>query len=237
MSIVDIVAIIVILLGGLFGFKKGTMKGFINLVAIVAIAIVAYVVKVPFENFVISKMPFFEFAGFKGLFTLNIMFYQDVAFVLSFVILYCILNILLDVSGLVDMLTEFTIIMKVPDKIIGVILGAVESLVFVFILGYAMLNNPFTQKFIMQSNFTKMVVERTPVVSNTFALSTGCSEKIYYILDGRAEDYDPLTINMEIARAMITSSGNKKITDVINEQIENGKLHMDNVVFASQTVK
>ena len=234
MNIVDIIAIVIILIGALSGLKKKTIKSLIQLITLVATAIVAYQLTPLLGNFVIRKLPFFNFAGYADLYTLNIMFYRGVSFVLLFVILYCVLNILLDLSGIVEWLVGKILLIELPDRIIGAILSAVETLFFVFIIGFVMLQNPFTQKFVMDSSFVKTTVEKTPVVAKMFALTTVSAEKIYDILDAREEKYDPLDINMKVATVIIQYSDS---TDLINELIKNGKMHMDNVVFASQKVK
>lgn len=232
MSIVDICALVIIALGALAGFKRGAIRSLVQLIGLVAIVIVAYQFKGMLGNFFIKLLPFFNFGGaLNELYSLNILLYQGIAFVIIFILLYCVLNILISLSGILDLLVKLTIILELPSKIIGTILGAVEAIVFVFVAAFVMLQNPATQKYVMESKYTLAIVERTPVVRDVFARTIVASEEIYESVKGHQDSGNMIEANLEIIRSLIKYG----VVDAptVQEAIDNGKLHMPNVVVAS----
>lgn len=229
MGIVDIGALVIIALGALIGFKKGAIKSLVQLVGLVAITIVAYQFKGILGNFFIKLLPFFNLG--KELYALNILLYQGIAFAIIFILLYCVLNILVNLSGILDLLVKLTIVLELPSKIIGTILGAVEALVFVFVVGFVMLQNPTTQNLIMESKYTKTIVERTPVVKDVFIQTIAASEEVYESVKNHTEEGDMIQANLSIIRSLIKYG----VVDasVVQEAIDNGKLRMPNVVVSS----
>ncbi len=232
MTVVDIIAIIIIILGALFGFKKGAIKGLIQLVGLVAIVIVAYQFKDTIGNLLIKHLPFFNFGGkVNDLYALNLLVYQGIAFLVVFILLYCLLNILIDISGIVEFLLKITIIFEIPSKVIGAVLGAVEAIFFVFILGVAMLQFSQTSKYVMESKMVKPIVEKTPIVNMVFRTGIGAAENIYEEIDNYQETKDSKETNIAIIRILVKYDIVK--ATLVQECIDNGKLHLENVVVAS----
>ena len=232
MNVVDIISIVIIILGALVGFKKGAIKGLIELIGLVSIVIVAYQFKGVLANVLIKYLPFFNFGGaLKDLYAVNFLIYEGISFAVIFILLYCLLNILINLSGIIDLLVKLTIVLELPSKIIGTILGAIEALVFVFTISFVMLQFGPTQKYIMESNFTIKIVERTPVVNAVFARTIVASEDIYHTIVNSKDVENKMEANLDIVRALIRYG----IVDAPTVQytIDNGKLHMDNVVVAS----
>lgn len=232
MNIVDIVSIVIIVLGALIGFKKGAIKGLVQLIGLVAIVICAFQFKGILGNFFIKHLPFFNFGGpLTDLYTFNFIVYEGIAFIVIFILLYCILNILINLSGILDLLVKMTIILEIPNKIIGTVLGMLEALVFIFVLAFGLLQFGPTQSYVMDSTVTKAIVERTPVVNDVFRSAIIASEEIYNTVDKYKESTNKLDANLDIIRALV-KYGIVSSSDV-QTAIDNGKLHMDNVVVAS----
>src|SRR5690625_5201712 len=100
MNIVDILIIIFILLGASIGFKQGFTKSLVSFVGIIVVIILAYLLKNPVSEFLMSIGPFFNFGGIiKGVTVLNIAVYEIIAFILVFTILMIILRVLLLATG------------------------------------------------------------------------------------------------------------------------------------------
>lgn len=229
MKLIDIIAILFILLGGFLGFKKGAIRGIIQFIGLVAIAIVAYQFKGFLATLFIKNLPFFNYAGnLEGLLAVNIMLYDAFAFMIIFIILYCILNILLTISGLIDILVKATIILEIPSKIVGIIIGLIESIIFVFVAGVFLLEFPQTQKFIMESTIIKPIVERTPIVNVVFKDVIASSENIYNEVVKSQGLEDKKSANVDILEHIV-SYGVIDAT-VIQEVMDNGKLPLDNVM-------
>lgn len=236
MAFIDIVALVLIVLGALLGFKKGAIKSLVQLIGLVSITIVAYQFKGNIGDLLIKNLPFINWGGaVNELYSLNLLFYQSIAFVVIFILLYCLLNILIDLSGVIELLLKLTIVLEIPSKILGLILGAVESIVFVFILGTCLLCFNNTQKYVMESTVTRKIVERTPIVNMIFRTAIGAAENVYETLNDykEAEDKEAIKLetNLEIIRILIKYD----IVDakLVQKCIDNGKLRMENVVVAS----
>ena len=133
--LLDIIILLIIILGTLAGVKKGLLKTLVGVVGLVAIVIISYTLRLPLANFLIDTLPFFEFGGvIEGLTSLNVLIYNVIAFIVIFVLLYCVLNIVIALTGFIDTLLKFTVIWIIPSKIGGGILGFIESWVFVYLV-------------------------------------------------------------------------------------------------------
>ena len=232
MTVVDIIALIMIILGALFGFKKGAIKGLVKLIGLVSIVIISYELKDMIGNLLIKHMPFINFGGkVADLYTLNLLVYQAIAFIIIFVVLYSLLNILIDISGIIELILKITVIFEIPSKIIGAVLGAVEAIFFVFIVGVSLLQFSQTSKYVMESKLVKPIVEKTPIVNMIFRTGIGAAENIYEEIDNYQDTKDSKETNLAIIRILIKYDIVK--AELIQECIDNGKLHLENVVVAS----
>ena len=232
MAIVDIVAILALLLGAFLGYKKGAISSLVHLIGLLAIVIVAYQFKDKLADIFIEYLPFFNFGGnLKDLYALNFLLYEGVAFIVMFVLLYCLLNILLNLSGFIDLLLKVTIIFDLPSKIVGAILGAVQAIIYIFVISFTLLTIGQTQGVVMDSTISRGIVERTPIVNMVFRTGIGATENIYFSVEEyKPEEEQMIDVNLEI----ITFLMKYKVVscDLINECINNGKLQMENVVVA-----
>lgn len=231
MKISEIVIIIIILLGALIGFKKGAIKEIFELVGTVSIIIIAYLLKGYLASFLIKLLPFFNFKGYVGLYSINFLIYDVISFIIIFVLLYCILNILINLAGFIDKLINLSVIFALPSKIIGLVLGMVNALVFVFLLCYIAMQIPHTQKYVMESKVSTSILERTPIVNVVCSKGILVSEDVYNKLLGYSfKEEDTQDMNLQIA----TSVAKYGLVDktLIQEAINAGKLNLEHVIIA-----
>lgn len=231
MKISEIVIIIIILLGALIGFKKGAIKEIFELVGTISIIIIAYLLKGYLVSLLIKILPFFNFKGYVGLYSINFLIYDVISFIIIFVLLYCILNILINLAGFIDKLINLSVIFAIPSKIIGLVLGMVNALVFVFLLCYIAMQIPHTQKYIMESKVSTSILERTPIVNVVCSKGILVSEDVYNKLLGYSfKEEDTQDMNLQIA----TSVAKYGLVDktLIQEAINAGKLNLEHVIIA-----
>lgn len=231
MKISEIVIIIIILLGALIGFKKGAIKEIFELVGTISIIIIAYLLKGYLVSLLIKILPFFNFKGYVGLYSINFLIYDVISFIIIFVLLYCILNILINLAGFIDKLINLSVIFAIPSKIIGLVLGMVNALVFVFLLCYIAMQIPHTQKYIMESKVSTSILERTPIVNVVCSKGILVSEDVYNKLLGYSfKEEDTQDMNLQIA----TSVAKYGLVDktLIQEVINKGKLNLDHVIIS-----
>ena len=125
-TVVDILIIVFLLLGTYAGWRKGLIKSLVNFIGLIAVVILSFYLKTFIANFLIDKMPFLNFAGLNGLSSVNILIYNIISFIFVFIILYCVLNIIISITGFSDMLLKFTVIWIIPSKILGALVGLLE---------------------------------------------------------------------------------------------------------------
>ena len=81
MSIVDILIIIFILVGGSAGFKNGFTKSVVKFLGIFVVLILSFILKNPISLILMKIGPFIPFGGIiKGVTVLNILLYEVISF-------------------------------------------------------------------------------------------------------------------------------------------------------------
>lgn len=230
MNIVDIIIIIVLVLCTLLGLKKGVIKGFVQLIGTVAVVILAYTFKGIIANFLIDYLPFFNFIGYVGITSINVLVYELLSFVLIFVLLYCILNIIISISGLVDTLIKYTVVLALPSRILGAIVGLLDGIVFAFLILFIMLHLGPTEKYVMDSKMGIVILERTPFVGAVMAKTTLALEEINDTVNAmeegdNVEAANAYVLQILIHRMIVTREEATKF-------IEDGKVDLENVTFS-----
>ena len=229
--IINILIILAIALGGFLGFKRGAARGLVNLISLIAISIVSFQLKDFLGNLFIKFLPFFNYGGkFNGMFSLNILIYQGIAFLIVFTLLYCVLNILVNLSNFMEIVDKFNPCIEKFSKPLGAAFGAIESCIVVFLVAFCLLQFGHSQGIVMNNNMLKGIVEKTPIVNVIFAKSIVAGESIYLSMENPSPD--ELENNLEIVRTLIKFSVVK--APLVQQSIDSGKLNMENVVVASQ---
>lgn len=165
MSILDSIIILFLLCGAVLGFKKGAIKSLVALVGTIALVVISYYLKNPVADILFDFCPFFKFSGsWAGLVTLNILLYESIAYLLVFIVLSSILSILLKVSGIIEKILKATIILGIPSKIIGAVLGFVEAVVFSFIILFVLIQFNLTHDLVSESSIANSILHKTPLI-------------------------------------------------------------------------
>ena len=166
MSIVDIFIIVFILIGGLLGLKRGAVKEFISAIGFFVIVVLSFLLKNPLSVIFYENLPFFKFGGiFKGVTALNIALYELIAFLVVALVLTFIWKLVEYASNLMQKLINMTIILGLPSKIIGFIIGVLEYYVLAFIIIYILTIPIFSVKPVIESKGAQCILNDTPVIS------------------------------------------------------------------------
>lgn len=162
MNVIDIAVIFIILAFGLIGAQRGVFKQLVTTVGFLLVVILSFYLKNPLAEFLSLNLPFF---GFKAS-SFNIMFYQAVAFLVVATILLVILNVLINITGIVEKILKFTIILGLPSKILGFIVGIIEGFAITFVLLF-FLNQPSLKiDVVNESKLSDKILSSTPILSN-----------------------------------------------------------------------
>ncbi len=230
MNFVDIIIIVFLVFGGLFGFKKGVIKSLVQLLGTVCVAIVAYSFKGVVANFLMDKLPFFDFGGiFSGVSAMSILIYELVSFVVIYVVLYCILNIFVSLSGLVEKLLKMTIVLAIPSKILGLILGAIEGIAFAFIVIFILFHIPATTNYVEDSEMGIILLERMPFMSTVMNKTTLALNDINKLANNfKSENRKEL--NVQVLSTLIHY--NIISVEDVEKLGEKNKIDIENVTFS-----
>lgn len=159
------IGIILILIGYLIGgWKNGVVKETASLIGMIVVFFLSYFLMGIVGNFLCTALPFFKF---DGLVSLNILIYQAIAFILLFTIFMSLYRLLLKISNGLQKIINATIILIIPSKILGAIIGFVSGWITIFIILLVLLV-PFkdVDQF-KNSTVNNIILFNTPVLSDT----------------------------------------------------------------------
>ena len=229
MNLIDVVSILIILLFGVIGFKKGVIKTLVQLVGTSAVLVLAFVFKDYLANFLMDLLPFFNFGGiFDGITSINILIYELISFVVIYILLYCVLSIIINLAGLVEKLLEITVILAIPSKILGGILGLIEGVIMAFMVTFILFHIPATEPMVADSKFSIILLERTPIIGSLAASSTQALERIDEILEEMDENADREDVNFQVLHTLVYYNIISK--EDAQKLIDDGKIAFSNDV-------
>ena len=166
MNIVDAIIILLVLACGVVGFKRGVLKQLVSTVGFVIVVVVAFYLKNPIAEFLSLNLPFFSFGDtvVNGA-SFNIILYQLISFILVVIVLESILSILIRVTGIIEKILKFTIILGIPSKILGFIVGIIEGFIIAFLVLFFLRQPGFNLKIFEGSKLTDPILKSTPILS------------------------------------------------------------------------
>lgn len=230
MSIVlDIIIIGLLALGGIIGWKAGVLKSLVKLVGLISITILALTFKGSLASFLMDFLPFANLGGaFDGLLSINIFIYNAISFIIIFILLYCLLNIVLSITGFLDTLLKFTVVWILPSKILGAIVGVFEYWLFILVLVFTLAQFPISSDFVYTSNIAPVMMKYTPIIGPLVRTTANSMDQINELL----KNNDGLTereLDLQILTRALSSGIISK--DQLNRLIEEEKLDFKNVAF------
>lgn len=169
MSILDIIIIIFIALGFLAGFKRGIIKQGVITVGTTLVVVLAFLLKNPLSLVLYKHLPFFTVGILGNFSSLNILLYELISFFILFSIFSLIFAIVVKVSGLIERLVRATVILALPSKILGGILGLIEMYVVAWIILFIISMPVFSissSKFITESKLKDKILNNTLIISH-----------------------------------------------------------------------
>ena len=189
MNIIDVVIVLLIILSFINGYKRGVLKEVVMLCGTIVIYIVSFLLKDKLGLILCKILPFFNL---DGLVSLNILIYQLIAFFLIASFLFSIFGIVLKVTGVLQKLVNMTIILTIPSKILGGILGLVEGYIVIFAL-LIILSVPFKNIDIFKnSNLNNKIITSSPILSSTLGNLDDLIIDIYDIKIDKDQDKDKM---------------------------------------------
>lgn len=226
MTVFDFILLLFILLGGFVGFKRGLTTQLVATVGFVVIIVVSFLFKNIVASFMYNTFPFFDFGGvFKGISVLNILFYEILAFLIIFSVLMIIFQLILNFTKIFESILKFTIILGLPSKILGSIVGMIENFVIVFIFLYVISIPPLSLK--VESNYKDNILKNTPILNN----SVSDSVELFNEFSELKKKYEDTTKPNEFNKETLDLMLKYKVTDVesIKILVKKDKINIDGI--------
>ena len=204
MDIVSIIIIIFLIFGGIVGLWRGFTRELVSLVGIFAVVVLSFLFKNPISVFLYTHLPFIKgITILKDVPVLNILVYEVFAFLILFFGLLIVLRIIAFIASMFEKLINFTIILGIPSKILGAILGVVEAFIYVFVSLYILKLPIFEQKYISKSELADKILSSTPILTKICDDTLDVFNEIIELKDKYPVVEDRLAFNQEILDVLI----------------------------------
>ena len=205
MNILDIIIIIILLMYIIVGFKNGVIRELSHLIGIVLVLFLSSKLKEPVGEFFYNHFP--DIKIFNGVLDnpiINMIVYKLLAFLFLFVVLLGLYFLIINVSKTINNFINGTIILKLPSKILGAIVGFIKGYIFVFIgmiiVFIGLHNDPMYQ----DSTIGKFILHKTPIVSKSTGNITESLQEIVEISNGiKDKTIDKTEANIKIIKTLI----------------------------------
>lgn len=228
MNIIDAIIILTVIMGVVVGFKHGVIRQSVSLVGFFLAIILAFLFKNSLSLWMYEHLPFFNFWGIlKGVTVINILLYEVIAFLILLALFSIILKIVLFAAKLIEKIVTFTVILGIPSKILGAIVGGIEYFILVFVGLYIVTLPFFDIESIRDSRYAMRILNNTPILSNytedaTMILNDFVDLKEKYNTSSDAEEFN---------REALTLLLDKKIVDVksVDKLVERNKIKIDDI--------
>lgn len=166
MNIIDIGIIVFILFGAIIGFKRGFTKELVKCLGFILVVVLAFIFKNKLSILFYENLPFFSIGILKGASIINIIVYEFLAFAFLLIVLSLLLKVLLMATTIFEKILNATIILGIPSKIAGAIVGIIEYSMFIFIVLYIVSFPIFSvQKYVKKSEIATKLLNDTPLLS------------------------------------------------------------------------
>ena len=217
-TIIDAIILLFILLCGVIGFKDGVIKRLSTIVGLLLVVIIAFNLKSKLSVYFYENLPFFNFGGiFKGIQSLNIIFYEMLAFVIIASVLMIAYNILLGITGLIEKFLKATVILSIPSKILGFIVGLIEGYIWTYIILFIITLPMFKVPGINDSKTANYILKETPILSKYTKETVDISNSVYKIIVERDnktnEQINEESLDLMLKYKIITVSSTEKLID------------------------
>lgn len=226
---IDISIIIIILLSGIIGLKRGFTKELVCFLGFFLTIVLSFILKNPVSAFFYKYLPFIKFGGlFKGITSINILFYEVIAFFIVASILLLVFRLLVMATTIFEKLIKMTIILGLPSKILGFIIGIIEGMVWSFIILYIFSLPFFNSKELERSRMKNVILYNTPIVSQMTKGTIDTFNEIKKLTD----DYKNKKItNNEYDLETIDALLKYKVIDIksLKQLVKNKKVNIKNI--------
>ncbi|MDD2469363.1 MAG: CvpA family protein [Bacilli bacterium] len=223
MLLVDVLILLALGVGAVTGFARGFFRQTVQSIGGILVVVLAFIFRRSCAAFLLKIFPAFKFGGiFRGISSLNILVYEIIAFVLLLVIFGIAVRIILSVAVFIEKIFNSTVILALPSKVLGAIMGVVEAYFIVFIVLFVLTLPVFNFKWVNQSKYKDTILTGTPILSGLAQTTVNSFGSIYALKDDLLNEADRLKLDQKILKILID---NRIISqEKADELFEEGKL-------------
>ena len=182
--IVDVIIFLLILSSALLGLKRGFTKELVCFLGFFIIIILAFILKNPLSSLMYEYLPFFKFSWIiKGATSLNIILYEIISFFIVLSLLTISFKVLVFATTIFEKILKITVVLGIPSKILGFVVGILEGIVWSFIILY-IINLPFFKTDILNdSKIASSILNKTPILTTMTKDTIKASEEVSNLID------------------------------------------------------
>ncbi len=204
MSVVDLCIIIFLIFGFLIGWKNGLTKQLVLTVGFLIVIILSFILKNYLSSIFYTYLPFFEFGGvFKGVSALNILLYELLAFVIVLCLLMVIFRVLLKVTSVFEKILKMTIILGIPSKLLGGVVGIINNFAVSFFVLYFLSIPVLNFTLLDEAPFAQNILDSTPVLSNICSDTLNIYDEIKELKVHYKDNKDNSQLNKEVLSLLL----------------------------------
>lgn len=163
MNLVDIIIIFSFIFGGFIGLVRGFFKQTVIFIGTILTIVLSFILKNPLSMVLYENLPFFKFAGVTSL---NILMYEALAFMICIAVFSMVLSFLIKISNIIEKLLDLTIVFALPSKILGLVVGLVQTLFILYVALFIVSMPVFNVPFLSESKYAPVILDKTPIISD-----------------------------------------------------------------------
>ncbi len=215
MNVFSIGIILLLIMFGIVGAKRGIIKEGAALLGVVITFIISFMLKTPIGNLLCKILPVISFGkDLEGLSALSILAYHLIAFLVIFVIVLSIIGLVMKLSKYIQKLVNMTIVLIIPSAIGGFIIGMLSGYLILFIV---LINlNIFLNDsdIYRESKVANYITNKTPLLSDTcknyqttvldiYSLANNISEETISNTEANSIAIDKMLSNKIVSKGLI----------------------------------
>lgn len=152
------------------------------------------------------------------------MFYEVLAFVIVYSLLYLVFKVVLMLTGLIEKILKATVYLVFLQKILGIFVGIIEMYVYVFLILVVITLPIINIPYIRDSKIANFMLDKTPILSK---VSEEMVDTIWWRLQNSKMEKDNKN-NEELNDEVIKLLLDKKVItkESLSKLIDRNKIHI-----------
>lgn len=227
MSVIDVAIVLILLLGTFIGFRRGVITQTVSFLGIIIIMVISYFTKDWLATLFCDWLPFFKFnlGIVKSVQSLNILFYELVAFIIIFSILFTLFKVILKTTEVFEAILKGTIILALPIKILGALVGFVQYCLILAIILLILKSPILNLQLVNESSLAPRIINITNL---PFMPLKGLSQSIDDIKDFTKLNLTRKHDDTELNTLDILLKNKITNINLVEKLIDSGKIEIEN---------